>query len=145
MLYWTKSNRRCSPLSIAVDVRYMAQVHNIQFIWRVQRWNPDSAFFPLLLLNISNAAISRCWTEGRPASTVLDPELSFVQWLTAQRCLLQPAHAVPSRSITDLATAMAWHFYKYLWREMDTSPMFTISMMNCFLATFFSTFFILAF
>lgn len=40
---------------------------------------------------------------------------------------------------------VAWYFYKYEWREMDTSPLLTISMMNCFFALFFSAFFILAF
>lgn len=140
-----KIHRRVSPVSIAVDVRYVAQAHNDECVWRDQRWNPDSAFFPLLLLNISNAAISRRWKEDRPSSIVQDPELWLERWLTAQSCLPQCAQAAPSRSITALATALAWHFYKYWWREMDTSPMLTISMMNCFLAAFFFTFFILYF
>lgn len=42
------------------------------------------------------------------------------------------------------ATPLAWHFYKYCWREMDTSPTLSISMMNWLLPAFFLTFFILA-
>lgn len=101
--------------------------------------------FPLLLLNISNAAISRCWTEGRSAGRVQDPELRLEQWLTPQSCLPRRAQAAPSRSITALATALRHGTlsHKHRWREMDTSPVLPISMMNCFLASFFSTFFIL--
>lgn len=97
--------------------------------------------FPLLLLNISNAAISHFWTEGRPGSRVQDPEQRLEQWVTPQSCLLLRAQAAQSWSITASATALAWHFYKYQWREMDTSPML---MMNCFLAAshilYFATF-----
>ncbi len=46
MLCWTKSHRSSPPLSLTVGVSYVAQVHNIQCVWRVQRWNPDSALFP---------------------------------------------------------------------------------------------------
>lgn len=143
MLCWTKSHRRVSPLSIEVDVRYVAPADNVQCIWRVQKVKPWlCSFFPLLLLNISNAAISRCRTEGRPSSRAQDLELRLEQWLTPQSCLLQRARAALSRSIMALAAALAWHFYKYRWGEMDISLMLTFSVMDCFLDTFFYTFFI---
>lgn len=102
---------------------------------KVKPWHCS---FPLLLLNISNAAFSHSWTEGRPSSRGQDPELRLEQWLMPQSLLLQLAQAAPNRSITALATALAWHFfYKYQWREMDTSSMFTISWLMFFWQQFF--------
>lgn len=58
-LLWTKSHRAGCPLSITGDVSHMAQAHNIQCIWRVQRWNPDSALFtsPCLIFQMPQSHI----------------------------------------------------------------------------------------
>lgn len=89
--------------------------------------------FPLLLFNISNAATSRGWTEGRTSELRLDRRL-------AASCCSVPRQ--PRRgSITALATAQPRYFlFKRRWRETlsPCSPFHHESFPAFFL---FSTFF----
>lgn len=102
-----QSHRRVSPLSIAVAVRYMAQVHNIHCIWQVQRWNSDSALFPCscLIFQMLQSHIFGQRADLATECRTLSRDLS-IEWHRKAACCSVPRQPRADRSQLQL---LHWH------------------------------------